>query len=938
MGSEKSDEIAINIESPPQIPPNNDKSVTINIESPPQIPPHNEKSVTTNIKSPPQIPPHNDKSVTRMAISPDSKFIVTYSQDDESFVSWIVDVNNDNEPPNHDLSWSPPNYFRPAMNFKVSDKKIIIFNEEFIYDMNNKPTMENKENKIKMEDKNNVFENEPHDAKYDFLSNGDIVAYHNRAISIYSSNNWKRKAKHELDNDEKIFGGVTNDKLLVIVDNILFILDLYMLSKIRNLKVRFGIYTFQYWKVLNVNVVNNKEVYLYLYYDKQWITKKYSWNDWKNLLEDPDESPLQFDDKLNINKTNSNGDKNEDLSNSKSVNDGKNEISSNLKVDEKLFHNIRNEKQFIKIYGNLIKEQNKNDSEFEFHADKKQNKNDEEEYFLTLNDKSISTKLKSKYWKHKRVCNNISLFYTKKRQDLISSLLEVFFDDEKDLYGRVLDALNVFNDYFFDEREKELHIYTFDTEFEIHLQIYSLEFLKYAVKHKLDDSDFDQIAKPTKHDLKRQWIFYCLHQKDFLGRYGTKLLRSAIENNDEHLIKEITEKTLEYIKKKDFLVRYGTKLLRSAIENNNEHLIKEIIEKTLEYFKKNQDLNIYILSIISENMNRLSHKYSDFLLDYLNKLDKIFTSKLSKFKTNNSIFNTICHIFSHISDFIDTFIKGCCGKFCGKCCGFCDLGAYLLPTITSIWILNDNTDIRLSPLISISCLLLDIKFLLFFRAFGIFGIYFAIIIGVGRRIYSFLFILFLIIISFAHSFLILLKPKFKFSENDQGDLNDPNNPWVLTTKYHQISEDGTINSNAILVQEPDENTNLFSSFADSLLAVYLFLIGDKNSLDAWTPKDNKVMIVLMVIFTFVIVVYLMNLFIGLLNNAIEKDNDRAFYLAQKAEILKDIELFYLLPYQRRKVDWFPDIIYYYANTSEIDKKLKKKSKVMDEETDNKPQS
>src|ERR1044071_506923 len=152
-----------------------------------------------------------------------------------------------------------------------------------------------------------------------------------------------------------------------------------------------------------------------------------------------------------------------------------------------------------------------------------------------------------------------------------------------------------------------------------------------------------------------------------------------------------------------------------------------------------------------------------------------------------------------------------------------DLGAYLLPTITSIyWI---RTDIKDSSLISISCLLLDIKFLLFFRAFETFGIYFAIIIGVGRRIFSFLFILLLIIISFAHAFLTLLEPQSKFSENDQGDLKDPNNPWVLATKYHQTSEDGTINPNAVLVQEPDEYTNLFSNYANALFAMYLFLIG-----------------------------------------------------------------------------------------------------------------
>ena len=100
---------------------------------------------------------------------------------------------------------------------------------------------------------------------------------------------------------------------------------------------------------------------------------------------------------------------------------------------------------------------------------------------------------------------------------------------------------------------------------------------------------------------------------------------------------------------------------------------------------------------------------------------------------------------------------------------------------------------------------------------------------------------------------------------------------------------------------------------------------------AWSLKDHTVLIVLMVIFTFVVVVFLMNSFIGLLNMAIEKDNDRAFYLKQKAEvskiseyeykiwcylfklylfsqILKDIELFYLLPHQRRRSDWFPDIM------------------------------
>ncbi|CAB4478423.1 unnamed protein product [Rhizophagus irregularis] len=99
--------------------------------------------------------------------------------------------------------------------------------------------------------------------------------------------------------------------------------------------------------------------------------------------------------------------------------------------------------------------------------------------------------------------------------------------------------------------------------------------------------------------------------------------------------------------------------------------------------------------------------------------------------------------------------------------------------------------------------------------------------------------------------------------------------------------------------------------------MYLFLTGDRNSLSAWSPNDNPLMILLMIIFSFVIVLYLMNLFIGLLNMAIEADNNRASYLAQKVLILREIELFYLFPNQRRWKTWFPDIIYYYADVDKV---------------------
>lgn len=81
--------------------------------------------------------------------------------------------------------------------------------------------------------------------------------------------------------------------------------------------------------------------------------------------------------------------------------------------------------------------------------------------------------------------------------------------------------------------------------------------------------------------------------------------------------------------------------------------------------------------------------------------------------------------------------------------------------------------------------------------------------------------------------------------------------------------------------------NMYTLYLLIICIIILFiLIGDRNSLSRWEPEENRIMIILMIMFSFIVVVYLMNLFIGLLNMAIEKDNDRASYLAQKAEVRK----------------------------------------------------
>ncbi|GET04866.1 hypothetical protein GLOIN_2v1874127 [Rhizophagus clarus] len=249
-----------------------------------------------------------------------------------------------------------------------------------------------------------------------------------------------------------------------------------------------------------------------------------------------------------------------------------------------------------------------------------------------------------------------------------------------------------------------------------------------------------------------------------------------------------------------------------------------------------------------------------------------------------------------------------------------DLIAFLFPIIASIyWLQTNNMNVEL---LSFTCLFLDIKFLLFFRAFESFGVYFAIIISVGKQIISFLVVLLIIIISFAHAFYILLLPRSNFSFDERTINNDPNNPWNLAPSYNQVFENGTIDPNSFLIQPPNGNTNMFIDFRTSLFAMYKFLTGDSSALSNWTYTDNPSLAILIVLFSLLIVVYLMNLFIGLLNIAIDKDNNRVSYLILKAEILAEIELFYLLPHQRRWVEWFPEVIYYYANVDKTRKKIK----------------
>ncbi|RIA98253.1 hypothetical protein C1645_731803 [Glomus cerebriforme] len=248
-----------------------------------------------------------------------------------------------------------------------------------------------------------------------------------------------------------------------------------------------------------------------------------------------------------------------------------------------------------------------------------------------------------------------------------------------------------------------------------------------------------------------------------------------------------------------------------------------------------------------------------------------------------------------------------------------DCGAYLFPIATSVYWLKYGQPPLWLP--TFANLLVDLKFLLFFRVFESYGRYFAIILGVAKHVFSFVMILFIIILSFAHAFYILLRPQQPYVLTNPTVNNDVNNPWSLTDQFYQMNPDGTIGQNPIIVKQPDSSTNMFAWPQTSLLAMYLLLIGDQNSLQSFTYLERHSLALLIITFSFFTVIYLMNLFIGLLNNAIEVNNDHANYLIEKSRIIAEIELFYLFPHQRRWRTWFPDIIYYEVPVDEVRKQI-----------------
>ncbi|PKC68660.1 hypothetical protein RhiirA1_456954 [Rhizophagus irregularis] len=155
--------------------------------------------------------------------------------------------------------------------------------------------------------------------------------------------------------------------------------------------------------------------------------------------------------------------------------------------------------------------------------------------------------------------------------------------------------------------------------------------------------------------------------------------------------------------------------------------------------------------------------------------------------------------------------------------------------------------------------------------------------------------------------------------------DDPNNPWNLIPTYQVYENETTnvLNNNLFILQKPDENTNTFTDFSTSFFATSLLLTGDTSSFSNWPFEKNPSLVILMGSFIVMMIIFMLNVFITLFSEVTKGEDVQASYWKMMAEVVADIELFYLLPCQRRWRKWFPEVLYFSANLNEVQEEIEK---------------
>ncbi|PKY13137.1 hypothetical protein RhiirB3_486795 [Rhizophagus irregularis] len=790
------------------------------------------------------IKPHKNKPITKIEVSPNEKYLVTYSQDDHSIVGWnIEDIDEGRLNFDHTVKINPK--FKSIDRICVSDDKKLAFiyndlNGLEIIDMNNdNQVIELNLDNSDFEDFRVSYRYFTFNLKGEFILynkiNSDITAYKkHKIIWIYSTqtknNKWMCKRIYEIPKDFELIGISKNDKLYLFSNNSIYEWNILNEENIRmfkneenewkvdgissnenftclRIKDKIIIYSVEIGiSIASLDINNDIQIHnfmnqinlcpLLLLSLFDYIPSCKIWNSitehcWKECLDRLTKNfqlPKEYQNKiLPI-----------PLNNIKAASkyifgilDG---YVWKIKLDEKI-----SKINFLFENSEL---NNKSDEIIE--SNKKTNKETLNVHFLnsykdmihTLFQKGISY-INSVISKKELIQDLVT--WNIKTSDGKTIKLQVFkrieVDSKWDLICTRIDKFNIQNSigFYFNIGFYEIKLFN-DDDIGLLTNMGLLIYRFNKSENSISLIYFYYIDLGLYTSLIPKFSLAKLH---YYKKVFSKLPLPSPNYVSFKLNDEWTLYMKENMKDKENLLKYGIELLTFAIKEHKLELINYIYEKCIIYYKEDLVNNRIFLSIITSTMAVLNEYYPEYILKY-------------SLETNMIIDSSFYNIEHQKSDY-----------------------------------------------------------------------------------------------------------SFKKHMN-----NDLNNPWNIVPTYNKVFDDGTIDTHPFIIQSPDKNTNMFEDYRTSLFAMYLFLTGDSRALSNWSYIDNPSLVILIFLFSLLIVVYLMNLFIGLLNNAIEKDNNRVSYLIQKAEILAEIELFYLLPHQRRWNTWFPEVIYYYANADKTRKKIK----------------
>ncbi|RGB26320.1 hypothetical protein C1646_746899, partial [Rhizophagus diaphanus] len=392
----------------------------------------------------------------------------------------------------------------------------------------------------------------------------------------------------------------------------------------------------------------------------------------------------------------------------------------------------------------------------------------------------------------------------------------------------------------------------------------------------------------------------------------------------------------DIINNKSCLLKYGVELLKFAIKEHKLELIDDIYKKCMTYFKEDLMNNKSFLSIITSTMPLLNEYYPKYILKYTSETNMIIDSSFYSTKNQNKNLNLYPFFQSpQIANLSQSLLWT---KYHHK--------LYYIRTKYEGSLLSI---IIWSIMCLIQALIILLTLPLYFATFYILSKYNFI-----NNIYAS--DAFSLVYFFAESFIFNFFKKFIMTQtitfmvpyinfvNYSKDYN-----WFLELiKPQSSSFTETINKNIYKTWNGealiDFKWNAYGKYYYAMIWIcFMALFGCFAAAATIPPQHIHEEVRQQLFFASIILGFIhlifeirqffykikkwfynfWNIFVDLLNNAIKENNNRVSHLIQKAKILAEIELFYLLPHQRRWQAWFPEVIHYYADADEIQIEIKR---------------